>query len=370
MTSTATMLWSPQQEAALKDIATWLGDRDRQVFYLAGFAGTGKTTIAREVANMVTGRVLYAAFTGKAASVLRTKGCDNASTLHSLIYRCEEYVEEGRRKLHFVLNQDSELGRADVLILDECSMVNEKLGADVVWFGTKILVLGDPAQLPPVEGTGFFTSSEPDLLLTEIHRQAADNPIIRYATMARQNQRLPWVSDGRFRRLRRTTPDALARAGGAGQVLVGTHRSRKAYNMAVRCEAGRTRQTPEEGEVLVALRNAHDLGIYNGTLWTVTAPAVETEDGLFCSISDGEIAHDHLPITMGPPELAARGVLPVDFGYALTVHKAQGSEWPTVTLWDDGFGSWPGAEPGLRSRWIYTAITRAQEQMTVYASGY
>ena len=66
-------------------------------------------------------------------------------------------------------------------------MVDEDLGRDLLSFGKPVLVLGDPAQLPPVKGGGFFTEAEPDVMLTEVHRQAADNPIIRavHATSAR-----------------------------------------------------------------------------------------------------------------------------------------------------------------------------------------
>jgi exodeoxyribonuclease-5 len=79
------MLWSPQQDHALCVVAKWLRARDRPVFRLFGYAGTGKTTLARHLAKGVSGRVLFAAYTGKAASVMRSKGCTGASTIHSLI---------------------------------------------------------------------------------------------------------------------------------------------------------------------------------------------------------------------------------------------------------------------------------------------
>ena len=69
-------------------------------------------------------------------------------------------------------------------------MVDEELGRDLLSFGTPVLVLGDTAQLPPVKGGGFFTDAEPDAMLTEVHRQAADNPIIRCRCRSARASRL------------------------------------------------------------------------------------------------------------------------------------------------------------------------------------
>lgn len=87
------MAWSPQQEAAIKAVRRWLADPDDQVFRLFGFAGTGKTTLARDLASGVDGGVLFGAFTGKAALVLRRKGCEGASTIHSMIYSLDDDQE-------------------------------------------------------------------------------------------------------------------------------------------------------------------------------------------------------------------------------------------------------------------------------------
>src|SRR6266404_9279040 len=91
--------FSPEQDAALKAVAEWLKAKPGQgnvplVFRLFGYAGTGKTTLARHLAEGVDGKVLYAAFTGKAACVMRSKGCRGASTIHRLIYKPPESKEE------------------------------------------------------------------------------------------------------------------------------------------------------------------------------------------------------------------------------------------------------------------------------------
>src|SRR5690606_18616298 len=189
------MEFSPQQDNALTAVARWLKDGQSQIFRLFGYAGTGKTTLARYFAEHVDGQVQFAAFTGKAAQVLRSKGAVNARTIHSLIYRPrgEEEVEDeatGKTSVSptFSLNRQSPIARARLVVIDECSMVDEQLGRDLMSFGTPILVLGDPAQLPPISGGGLFTEHEPDYLLTEIHRQARDNPIIRLALDVRERR--------------------------------------------------------------------------------------------------------------------------------------------------------------------------------------
>src|SRR4029077_5347850 len=173
--------FTPHQDAALKAVADWLKEKPgkrgaRKVFRLFGYAGTGKTTLARHIADTVDGKVHFAAFTGKAALVMRSKGCAGATTIHSLIYRARESGEEVP---DFVLWDDAPASKAQLIVIYEISMVDAELGRDLMSFGVPVLVLGDPAQLPPIQGGGFFTEAEPDAMLTEVHRQACDNPIIR-----------------------------------------------------------------------------------------------------------------------------------------------------------------------------------------------
>ena len=141
--------WSPQQDAAIKSVRDWLADpAGKQVFRLFGYAGTGKTTLAKELAASVKGTVLFATFTGKASLVLRKKGCESASTIHSLIYKVE--VNERTGEATFILNYDSDLTDASLLVVDEVSMVGREIAEDLLSFGKRVLVLGDPAQLPSI----------------------------------------------------------------------------------------------------------------------------------------------------------------------------------------------------------------------------
>src|SRR3954462_10251116 len=174
-------VFTPHQDAALKAVAAWLKAKPgqggtSQTFRLFGYAGTGKTTLARHLAENVDGKVQFAAFTGKAAMVMRSKGCAGATTIHSLIYRARE---SGAEVPDFELWDEAPASKAKLIVIDECSMVDEELGRDLMSFGVPVLVLGDPAQLPPIQGGGYFTETEPDAMLTEVHRQAQDNPIVR-----------------------------------------------------------------------------------------------------------------------------------------------------------------------------------------------
>src|SRR5215468_864333 len=186
--------FTPHQDAALKAAADWFkAERGRaSIFRLFGYAGTGKTTLAKHIAEGVDGKVLFAAFTGKAACVMRSKGCPSAATIHSLIYRARESGEETPS---FELWDEAPASKARLIVIDECSMVDAELARDLMSFGVPLLVLGDPAQLPPIQGGGFFTDAEPDAMLTEVHRQAQDDPIVRLSMAVREGE---YIEPGRY----------------------------------------------------------------------------------------------------------------------------------------------------------------------------
>ncbi|MGO9006076.1 MAG: ATP-dependent RecD-like DNA helicase [Beijerinckiaceae bacterium] len=360
------MEWSPQQEVALKAVGLWLKRGEAQVFRLFGYAGTGKTTLARRIAGNSDGDVLFGAFTGKAALVLRSKGCSNARTIHSLIYRARETDTE---EPTFELNEDSPAATAGLIIIDECSMVDADLGRDLLSFGKPVLVLGDPAQLPPVKGGGYFTECEPDVMLTEVHRQAADNPIIRLSMLIREGGRLTLGSYGETRVIPRDAIDA-EQVKQADQVLVGLNRTRRVYNKRLRELLDRSGILPERDDKLVCLRNDRKKGLLNGSLWTVQTTAPTRNKKLRLTVVPEE-EPGRKPVRIGVlpefftsdeeiPYALRRDSDEFDYGYALTVHKAQGSQWDEVVLFDES-----GAFREHRSRWLYTGITRAAKRLTV-----
>ncbi|MEM9013986.1 MAG: AAA family ATPase [Pseudomonadota bacterium] len=359
------MKWSPEQDDALKAVDQWLHKGETPVFRLFGYAGAGKTTLARHFAENAGGDVAFAAFTGKAAHVMRQKGCEGATTIHSLIYR--PAAGDDPDEPSFAIRRDAPASKADLIIIDECSMVDEDLGRDLLSFDKPVLVLGDPAQLPPVKGGGFFTEGEPDFMLTEIHRQASDNPIIRLSMAIRRGEPFDEVSpECRLISKHDVQTDEIM---ASDQILVGANRTRKRYNDRLRELHGFTDPTPEAGEKLVCLRNNKKKGLLNGGIWEVASRlsprggrvrfSVRPEEG-------GRPVKVSVPrgfFTDGPESVAwpqRKGADEFDYGYALTVHKAQGSQWDHVVLFDESF-----MFREHRDRWLYTAVTRAAEKLTL-----
>ena len=257
--------WSPEQAQAIDAVGRWLKKGEPQVFRLFGYAGVGKTTLARHIAEGARGDTAFAAFTGKAALVMRSKGCAGATTIHALIYRASEGAEGAPT---FTLNAEGPASRAGLIVIDECSMVDAELARDLLSFGKPILVLGDPFQLPPVKGAGYFTEHPPDVMLTQIHRQAHDNPIIRLSEVVRSGGELEHGAYGETRVIGRAAVDP-AEVLGADQVLVGTNRTRRAYNQRMRDLNGFKEPLPVAGDRLVCLRNDRTKGLINGGLWRV-----------------------------------------------------------------------------------------------------
>ena len=366
--------FTPHQDAALRAVADWLKAKPGrngtgQVFRLFGYAGTGKTTLARHIAAGVDGKVLFAAFTGKAASVMRAKGCERASTIHSLIYKALESNEEVPS---FELWDAAPAGKAQLIVIDECSMVDADLGRDLMSFGVPLLVLGDPAQLPPVQGGGYFTDAEPDAMLTEVHRQAQEDPIVRLSMLVRAGERLEPGVYGRTEVVRRDALDPQ-RVLGADQVLVGRNATRRAYNARLRLRRGFDDPLPLAGDKLVCLRNNRKKGLFNGSLWTVQERLTSRARAGVVRMRlapDEDSSRKPVKVSVRPEcftgaidqvdWMQRRRYDEFDFGYVLTVHKAQGSQWDDVVLFDESF-----AFPDSRDRWLYTGITRAAKRLTI-----
>ena len=361
------MDWSREQQSALDRVGQWLRAGEPQVFRLFGYAGVGKTTLARHIAQGSQGEATFAAFTGKAALVMRSKGCVGATTIHALIYRASE-DDDGAPK--FKLNHDGPASRAGLIVIDECSMVDAELGRDLLSFGKPILVLGDPAQLPPVKGGGFFTEVEPDIMLTEIHRQAQDDPIILLSEQVRGGGKLAYGQYGESRVIRRDEIDPGAVLG-VDQVLVGLNRTRRLYNGRIRELLGIKEPLPVAGDRLVCLRNDRAKGLINGGLWRVEAlramrkefvrMTLQPEDG--AGRASAKVAVLRQFFEGGEAEIPfpqRRESDEFDFGYALTVHKAQGSQWDNVMLFDESY-----AFGEHRNRWLYTGLTRAAKRLTI-----
>jgi exodeoxyribonuclease-5 len=325
--------------------------------------------------------VVFGALTGKAAAVMAQKGCPGAATIDSLIYHaridvsctkqppctsppCRERCRYGReRYAGRELNKASVVAGVDLCIVDEVSMVGPEMGNDLLSFGTPLLVIGDNAQLPPIGDGGFFTDGKPDFQLTEVHRQALGSPVIKLATQVRKERPLKY---GNFGDSAVVDGISVKEMLNFDQVICGTHRTRHSLNAKIRRALGFDGTTPERGEKVIALRNNRKKGLRNGTLWTVIE-AGEADDGFVDMVVAPESGG--LPVEVSAPEAGftsydgAGGDLPGNpfaFGYAITCHKAQGSQWDSVLIIDES-----AVFRQHQYRWLYTAITRAVRRVVV-----
>jgi exodeoxyribonuclease-5 len=411
-----------QQQAGIEKIQEWYDDNAKwtgsqhglgsTVFALFGPAGTGKTTMAKEIPHALgLNNVRYATFTGKAAHVLRRKGASPVSTIHSAIYypttseevrqrleserrilqdglergEGQDWVDEQimiiqglereSRRLAWEWNPDSEWASADLIVLDEVSMVGPKLAADIEAYGVPVLVLGDPAQLPPVEGGGHYTDRKPDFLLTEIHRQALESPVLELATRVRlsTDSRLGITPAD-------VTPASLAAAMEADQVLVWSNPRRWAMVSAMRRKMGFPAGRVVEGDRIMCLTNNKDLGVFNGQQFHVLAAGqLRDDEGRVREIpmyEDGFAGYE-MQKQAKDSGLGIKGKrMFATYAQAITAHKAQGSEWPHVYVVDETPAMMSvvrrregnAAAVEQARRWMYTAVSRASERVTVTAA--
>lgn len=387
------MRLSGDQDKALRALLGWTEQAGRGQFVtMGGYAGTGKTTliaILRELLHKKDKKkgVAFAAYTGKAARVLRRKLAENkamyegdsCSTIHSLIYspilnKKEEIVGWERKK---------EV-EAELIIIDEASMVDEVIWRDLRSYGVPIIAVGDHGQLPPVRGS-FNLMEEPEIRLEEIHRQAKDNPIIKLSIMARERGVVPAIDFGAgVKKIKKNSAlageeveEALRGWGRDTLVLCGYNFTRVKLNQFIRGALEKESALPEAGDRVICLRNNHTVQVYNGMLGTIVDLKDRDEEWYEAEIElDGEDGNYRGKIykkQFGQKEglnftqerrLSKEGDL-FDFGYALTVHKAQGSQARKVVLFEERFAKM--SEDEWR-RWLYTGITRAEEELLIVGS--
>ena len=408
-------LTADQQEAAAL-IEAWYLHLNTQIFVLCGYAGTGKTFLVDHVVRalgLVAGEsAAFVAPTGKAASVLIQSGVP-ATTVHSLIYTREEDIEVdengeviSEQFLRFVKKESID-SKIKLIVLDETSMVSDDVLRDLLSFGVKCLCCGDPAQLPPVGGSNTLLST-PVITLKEIVRQERDNPIVRLAARVRAGERPAYGEDGCVSVIPRRALDADARRAlftQADQIIVGTNRTRAMINREVRAIRGISpdRVLPQDGEKIICTLNdwskpldeRGNFHLVNGIIGRCyrvreqldglgqldfqpdfLAERVEDlpfDTGVFvrgqyyhgygnraCLLTNGILVHENNREMLRRFKVRREDtVCRFEFAYAVTCHKAQGSEYDFVVVIDESGYFEDGKE------WLYTAVTRAKKRLVI-----
>lgn len=392
---------SSDQSTCLNAIMEWYKHTTDQLLTMGGYAGTGKTTLVSVFRSKLSERtrIAFAAYTGKAASVLRAKlikaNClmvdsDYCGTIHSLIYKPVIDPETGE-----IIDWELQPGLDyDLIVIDESSMVSKNILDDLASYGIPILAIGDHGQLPPIEGS-FNLMENPILRLEKIHRQSENNPIIKLSILAREEGFIPYqiYADGiaKVDRKHKIISQFVSSSGDFMDtaILCGFNHTRVKINNQVRSFFKYSGPYPQEKERVICLRNnkeAKDCPVYNGIQGTVVSCDVKT-DHLKMEIKlDGEpltykgyvtkLAFGEKKPDLGRKPLIIKKknketgrterkeVYPdvFDFGYALTVHKSQGSEWKRVMVIEEPCPYWDGNN---WNRWLYTAVTRASEQLVI-----
>jgi exodeoxyribonuclease-5 len=370
---------------------------------IQGYAGTGKTSMIDAITDALEVSAGHVSFTGKAASVLRTKVSRSVSigTIHSAIYQMKMTGDVGQY-IHFKTRLDDpacgaqeaanirshmralvkmewalrdcfawdtgpegpDPSGASVLFVDECSMVNHEIGADLMRLarrsGYSVVAIGDPAQLPPVNGRPFFTPEMCDEapIIEQVVRQRADSPILQLANSLRLGFAPMrgcygplgelWVT-GRGQISPRAVHEYYH------QIICGRNATRHRINREARAWRGVHGLDPQPGERMVVLTNDYQLGVFNGETFTVLRTEFGEVHGRF---DDGRVVM--LPFNL-EPEIGSldRDLTYIGYGYAITCHKSQGSEHDNVLVIDESF-----CFPEHVHKWRYTAATRARRHLT------
>jgi exodeoxyribonuclease-5 len=367
---------SPDQEAALSTIQDWLSSDSPTQLTLGGYAGTGKTTILGHlVDNNPELRIAVVTLTGKAALVLsRSIHADNAriSTIHRFMYKPIlsatnrligwQWQPEASRENNF-----NGIPAFDLIINDEASMTTESLYLPMGEYKKPMLFVGDHGQLPPINSK-LNLMEAPEIRLEKIHRQAEHNPIIRLATDIREG-RQPRTYSSTVRvikgydELKDITKDFLSGVSD-NLIITAKNNDRVQANKRIRANLGFDSETPQPGDLLICLKNNYKQGLFNGQIVKLREiedyhsrayiGLIETDDGLEIELPISK-AGFNVPKLSTTVEVS--GTL-FDYGYAVTCHKAQGSQAKRVFVLGRGFGT-----EDEKRRWLYTAVTRAQEEV-------
>lgn len=366
------------QTNAIEEAEKWHKLQNEQFFSIHGYAGSGKSTLVEYLIHKLglEHNVAYVTFTGKASLVLNQKGC-SATTIHHLIYEPKACVINGVPTVKFE-KVEALSARIKLIVIDESSMVSEEILKDLAGYKVPILAIGDPEQLPPIGKTNFLMQ-HCNVFLNEIHRQAANNPIIYLSMLARNHEEIPYglYSKNVMVLRRRDLRDCTLLT--ADQVICGKNATRKTLNERIRLLLhGESIDHPVINDKLICLKNnwqlvLDDYPLINGMIGYIQGLRYynsKTNEARLDFRPDflDKRYFENIKANFGAiynkpfkndSELEDRDMNFFDYGYAITCHKSQGSSFNKVVVYEETL------DPKMHARWLYTAITRAEKQLVL-----
>ena len=377
------------------------------ILTIGGHAGTGKTYLISGLAKSIKKRfgkrysIAFCTYTGKAASILKTcitktdilTSFDYVGTIHGLIYRPKYMIGTNGKKIisGWVLKPEIE---SDIIIIDEASMVNNEIFNDLIGYGKPIIAVGDHGQLPPI-GDRFNLMKNPKHVLKIIHRQVEDNPIIKLSSFVRhygyvkpgiynsKNEQKIFKLSWNDPRTKKMFSDINWDSNYI--VLCGFNQTRVELNNLIRNKLGNKLPEPYPNERLICLKNNHNTKIMNGQIgtlvwFTYASPKVydmtikiDGSSNLYSNLVHnccfGQVSYEngydnttykkHKTLFK---RTKYNSIDLFDFGYVISVHRSQGSEWDNVVLFEQRSKYW---DDEFFRRWLYTAVTRARKNLFI-----
>ena len=408
------MTLTSEQESGIDRIGQWLKDTNAWDFRLGGFAGTGKTFLLSHLINNHDKKVICCAPTGKAASVLQTRlDGYGVTTVHSALYdpvdpsyeklhKLEKRLESSKSKkeqseitllienekqrlmvkdVQWNLKSRINIEPGDLVAIDESSMVTKRMRDDLRQTGAKVLFVGDPGQLPPVGDDGWFFQGQLDHVLQSVQRQAMNSPIIRMSMDVRNDafKAIDYQTDPTCCVIGKSdaVPELYMEA---DQIITGKNFTRHSLNRELRKRKGFESRMPVANEKLIILKNERFRGlpIRNGIQCvSMNDTVIDKNKGSYkinldyegielnnVEFYDFHCRSNYINNLIEEPRNSKyrKRLRELDYAYAITVHKSQGSEWDHVIIEDDRMAV---GDADFRRRWLYTAITRAKERLLV-----
>ena len=373
-----------EQRQAIDEICHWLDNFDvkkKRRHILTGYAGTGKSTVISDLVynldryiDIPFDSIAVVTFTWKAADVLKKKGIPQASSIHRLIY--DVVVDNKTGEFHCYRKSISDLqSQCELIIVDEASMTNKEIRDDLESYEIPILYVKDNFQLGPIkkeDSTDSFLTHV-DSSLTQIHRQALENPIIAMSMEIRNG--VSYFEPGNYKNcvfVRNGNSLPSKHLLDAEQIICGYNATRIYLNNQIRELKGFDPTSyPAIGEKLIALSNCHKYGIFNGQMFVNVQNQqmfkhIPHEIRTIKLINDeciGQNVKTYFTDVGNPKDTKYpykdKTLVQFAYGYAITCHKAQGSQFGRTIVFNEPVGR--TEEDKLR--WLYTAITRTIDKM-------